>query len=117
MDKSLPPMVEAWLEASKDLSIEVVHPFDLELHGRTCHYVALIKNFGAPKGTLILPLYYDFEDSELDTPDGYYASLLNPSSYGHYNRQKFIETLNDWGYFGEKSACPPWYTGKPWAPA
>jgi hypothetical protein len=32
-----------------------------------------------------------------------------------YNRQLFIDTLNDWGWFGEKGAEPPWYTGKPWS--
>ena len=30
------------------------------------------------------------------------------------NMERFIDTLNDWGWFGDKSSRPEWYTGAPW---
>lgn len=45
---------------------------------------------------------------------GYYGSNLSPS-YRQYDRQSFIDTLNDWQRFGENALRPLWYTGKPWS--
>ena len=44
---------------------------------------------------------------------GYYGSNLFPP-YRIYDRQLFVDTLNDWGWFGRPGEEPPWYTGKPW---
>ncbi len=35
------------------------------------------------------------------------------ASYLTYDRPLFIETLNDWGWFGE-GAAPAWFTREPW---
>jgi hypothetical protein len=53
--------------------------------------------------------------SDFDTAEqfGYYCSALNPLSYANYERDSFIETLNDWGYYGADSKKPKWYTGTP----
>ncbi len=40
-----------------------------------------------------------------------YFSSLNPDVYGTFDRDLFIETLNDWGWFGAESNQPAWYTG------
>jgi hypothetical protein len=44
---------------------------------------------------------------------GYFSCNLYPR-YRAYRRQLFIDTLNDWGWFGEKGKEPPWYTGQSW---
>jgi hypothetical protein len=41
----------------------------------------------------------------------YYFSAVNRDSYSKYNRESFIETLEDWGYYGEKASKPEWYNG------
>ncbi len=45
---------------------------------------------------------------------GYYCSAIDPESYSTYDRETFIDTLNDWGYFGEISNTPKWYSGQAW---
>lgn len=68
-----------------------------------------------PKGTLVCSRFdltpddvdvYDVADSE-----GYYASGLNPRVYELYARAKFVETLDDWGWFGDPAAVPSWFGG------
>jgi hypothetical protein len=44
--------------------------------------------------------------------DARYFSQLGPS-YLKYERALFVDTLNDWEWFGTGSP-PPWYTGEPW---
>jgi len=39
-------------------------------------------------------------------------SALGPA-YLDYDRDVFIDALNDWGWTGT-GAPPPWYTGAPW---
>jgi hypothetical protein len=109
-------MAEAWISAAKDLGIEVACPYDLDSQGRTYQYVVLIKYFGSPKGTLVFPLAYRLDEAAVEhgAQKGYFVSSLNEESYGRYDRQLFIDTLNDWGYFGEESERPQWYTGEPW---
>jgi hypothetical protein len=42
----------------------------------------------------------------------YYFSAVNYESYSKYNRELFIETLIDWGYFGDNNKKPKWYIGQ-----
>jgi len=101
-----------WEQAEKDLEINVTAPFILELKdGRSLIYIARILDFGSRKGTLV----FDIEEkSELFVGKeyGYYCSALNMEYYKSYNRKELIETLEDWGYFGEEKNRPNWYSGK-----
>ena len=45
--------------------------------------------------------------------EGLYPSLLG-ESYRAYDRELFIDTLNDWGWYGGGDP-PSWYTGRPWS--
>jgi len=78
-------------------------------------YEAHIKNFGKPMGTVVGSI--GDEDTIKSNHDdvrserGYYASEL-ADCYRIYSRQLFIDTLNDWMWFGEKGKEPSWYTGK-----
>ena len=104
---------KAWLEAATDLGILVVAPFRLDVgEGEIVWFEAHIANFGSPNGTVV-------GNIEAPVPgvrqiDGYFASDLGPA-YRRYYRQYFMDTLNDWGWFGKDGQQPSWYTGQPWS--
>jgi hypothetical protein len=107
-------VINAWRQAAKDLKIQIQAPFILTVENNDkIRFYLLIENFGSTRGTIILSTD---DMTEFDAPEkyGYYYSALNPEHYGVYDRDNFIETLNDWGYYGDKSTTPGWYTGQPW---
>ena len=103
----------AWREAANDLGIRLLAPFKLVIEsGKAEWFDAYILDFGGPKATVAVG-----QDGVPDDPGaalGYYASNLFPK-YRTYARQFFIDTLNDWGWFGEAGKEPSWYTGEPWS--
>ncbi len=104
---------KAWIEAAADLDLLATAPFNLTSRdGTECWFEAHIANFGGPKGTVVGNLGNDLRDIRAE--HGYYASNLSPS-YRTYQRQLFIDSLNDWSWYGEKRKEPRWYTGKPWS--
>jgi hypothetical protein len=103
----------AWQQAAHDLKIRVVAPFELvEESGKVECFEAHIVDFGGPNVTVVGNKDSGWHD--IRERLGYYYSNLFPS-YRTYDRQHFIDTLDDWGWFGEKGNEPPWYTGKPWS--
>jgi hypothetical protein len=38
--------------------------------------------------------------------------MLDGAAYARYERQLFVDTLADWGYFGP--APPPWHRDRYW---
>jgi hypothetical protein len=100
-------MINAWEKAAKDLGIEIEVPF----HFNGEEFPLLIKYFGSRKGTVILDID-DIAIADDQISKDYYWSGLNPANYTQYNREKFIDTLEDWGWYGENSNKPCWYTGK-----
>jgi hypothetical protein len=42
---------------------------------------------------------------------GFFVSVLF-ESYEAFNQTHFMDTLNDWGYFGPSGLVPTWYSGK-----
>jgi len=43
-----------------------------------------------------------------------YAISVACKGYGEYSDKAFIDTLDDWQFFGPDSERPQWYTGKYW---
>jgi hypothetical protein len=104
-------IANAWRNAANDLGIDVTAPFSIELEDHSeCEFIALIKRFGTLKGTLIcLPEEWDdFGYHYLAEDHGYYCSGVY-AVYEQYEKGVFIDTLNDWGWFGDESAIPCWY--------
>jgi hypothetical protein len=104
---------KAWVAAAADLGIRVVAPFALSTEsGELLWFEAHIANFGGPNGTVV----GNQDTGSCNTRQrlGYYPSNLYPR-YQTYDRQLFIDTLNDWGWFGEKGKEPSWYTGEAWS--
>jgi hypothetical protein len=52
---------------------------------------------------------------EAATGLGFLVSRLNALEYSEYDRTNFVDTLNDWGWFGAQDQTPAWYTGQPWS--
>ena len=105
---------EAWSAASVDLSIEIITPFTLVENDHRYECIAYVPHFGSPNGTLVMSMDGCREIVKAGMARGYYVCMINADEYRHYERQHFIDVLNDWRYFGARSAFPQWYTGEPW---
>jgi hypothetical protein len=110
------PMAQAWLTAASDLHIRVQHPFTFATStGATATTQGVfLPDFGSPAGTLLLCRFDDDDVDELAEDTRFFLSAINPQYYEPYRRDLYIETLNDWGWFGSASARPSWFTGSPW---
>ena len=107
-------VLNSWKIAAKDLNINIRSPFSLTTKdNRKIKFDLFVENFGSPNGIVILTINDMHDLSALKDFDISF-SALSKSSYSTYNRQHFIDTLNDWGYFGDRSKTPEWYTGQPW---
>ncbi len=112
---SFEKVIFAWRQAVVDLQIKIQSPYLLTTaDNRTIQYGLLIENFGSKLGTLILSTD-DMAEFKTAEQFGYYCSALNPASYSTYDRAHFIDTLNDWGYYGDSSNKPGWYSGQAWS--
>jgi hypothetical protein len=108
-------MLEAWTMAAKDLNIKIQSPFYITTkNGRKFKFDFLVEEFGSQKGIVIMRMSKIHGRKAIDE-SGFAYSALNYRSYSTYDRQLFIDTLNDWGYFGDLLKRPEWYTGQPWA--
>lgn len=103
-------MVEAWRMAANELRLNIEVPFFLSVENRLFEFPLHIKDFGGKKGMLVLPENYTEEYFNIAREQGYFYSALSVS-YNKYNRELFIETLEDWGYFGDTDNKPNWYNG------
>ena len=111
---SISKIIKAWEKASDDLKITIQTPLMLTTeYNQIIEFELLIDQFGSKLGTIIFSID-NMTKINMPKTYGYYYSALNPVSYEKYDRQLFIDTLNDWGYFGDKLKTPVWYSGKPW---
>lgn len=104
-------LILAWKEASKDLGIQIEIPFVIKTDNMSeIRFELLIKEFGSKNGTLIMTTD-DMSDFNKAEKFGFYCSALNPFHYDIYKRERFVETLTDWGYYGQVENKPQWYDG------
>lgn len=104
----------AWCAAARDLGLVLVSPFTLVArNGDEYGFIAWVGHFGSERGTLIcLPEQWaELGFAAVAREAGYYCSGLYLGSYAHYDREHFIDTLRDWGWFGEAQDLPSWYDG------
>ncbi len=107
-------VVAAWREAAKDLGVQFTAPFSLQRDGHHIDTLGLVHQFGRRLGTIISVIDEPSSLAKHPADDDYYWSQLS-ESYTRYDRQFFIDTLDDWQFFGEESERPSWYSGKPWS--
>jgi hypothetical protein len=107
-------VVAAWREAERDLGIRFTSPFVLSTaDGKRLEYLGLVHKFGGRIGMLVSVI--DEPSSAVSVPagDDYGWSRL-AAGYGEYQRQSFLDMLDDWQFLGPDSERPAWYTGKSW---
>ena len=107
------PFAKAWLEAANDLKINVIHPFSFLSKDNKLVTTAgvYLPDFGSSKGTLLNCRFNSDSTCDLVDLTDYCLSGLNPSYYEPYDRDTYIETLNDWGWFSFDNP-PEWYQKK-----
>jgi hypothetical protein len=106
-------VVAAWHQAAAELGIKFTSPFAVTLDGTLVESLGLVHDFGRRIGTLISVLHEPSEAKRLHGGDDYFTSILG-SGYARYDRQLFIDTLDDWQFFGSEAERPSWYSGKSW---
>lgn len=110
-------VVAAWRKAADDLGIEFSSPYVVTTRsGRRMECIGFVHRFGRRAGTIISVMDQPSSLAHLVTrwqEDDYFISVLG-AGYGDYDRQFFIDTLDDWQFFGADSDRPAWYTGKCW---
>jgi len=108
-------IVSAWLEASKDLGIAVIAPYRIEPSGtELLQCEAFMPDFGSPNGAIAISSRSRRLVRPVLREVGRWHSELG-DGYARYSRKLFIETLNDWGWFGQEPLKPDWFTGQPWS--
>jgi hypothetical protein len=104
-------IIAAWARAAAELGLRVTSPATLEgLHCAPCTVPVLVHDYGRPAGTVVLVLG---EPSELlggllaRAAQNYRTALLAPH-FRSYDRERFVATLADWGYYGSPAERPAW---------
>ncbi len=102
----------SWQKAAEDLGIRFVHPYMFTAGGKKHRLTGLLPQFGGKKGALISSRK-DAEESRkaAENSGDFFISGLNPYHYDRYNRELFIQTLNDWGW-SAKGPPPEWFSGR-----
>src|SRR5579863_3644479 len=101
-------VVAAWREAAADLGFQFTSPCMVQaLDGQHFEALGLVHQFGGQIGTLISA--EPSADWYPAVQDGYGVSHLSPG-YAQYDRASWIETLDDWGFWGDPSLAPDWYS-------
>ena len=98
-----------WRKAAADLGFQFTAPYiATSKAGEPFEALGLVHQFGGRIGMLISS---DPEaDNYPEVGEGYGVSYL---SYSRYKRTDWIELLNDWGFWDERSAAPDWYAPGP----
>jgi hypothetical protein len=96
-----------WLKASKEIGFKIFMPFTMYVDDKEIDAFAFLPCYGAEKGIiidLIFPPFFDSNDSIKKWADdnGYGYSFLNIEVYSKYDKDFFVETLNDWGKFNNQ---------------
>jgi hypothetical protein len=102
-------LVAAWRSAAEDLRLQLVAPYLLDNgDGELVWVEGYLPDFGSRNGMVFTALKRGKISTKL------YQSQIS-ASYDTYDRNLFIDTLNDWGWFGQPDTAPNWYTGAVWS--
>jgi len=103
--------IEAWRAAAIDLGIEVTAPFSLrDSHGDQIEFIAHVRDFGSRRGTLIWMMPEPMPTARLSHGVFHFISAVSPAMFGEYDRERFIEAREAWGWEG-RGEPPNWYRG------
>jgi hypothetical protein len=99
----------AWQIAREELGVRVVAPYEARTRsGEVVVCEAYLPDFGSPTGAIVLG--YNGTGVLRTQFDGLWCSVAY-EPYEVFDRTLFVETLNDWGWFGPSDNKPNWYGG------
>jgi hypothetical protein len=103
----------AWRVAAKDLGLDIVAPYELRGKKFSVKAEVLLKNFGSPKGMLIVSDYGVIKPvrDELIALGYGFATMTEPEQdwpFTDEERAAFIEMLDDWRWSGKPEDAPEW---------
>ena len=102
-------VIKHWLNASEMLNFRIKTPFFINIDDNEFRQAAAyLPDYGTPKG-MIFDVIDISKGEETDKriwdwakDNGIFCSFINFQSYKDYDEKLIIETLKDWGYFGNK---------------
>jgi hypothetical protein len=99
-----------WKEAGRRFGFRVISPYTLSLNNVSAPVAALLPEFGAPKGMLLVSNYLQLQPylQDIETA-GFGFSVLSAEGSTPV-RTSVIEVLADWGWSG-RDPEPSWLRG------
>ena len=109
-NKKCTALITAWKLAQNELGLELIVNYVMNTSSGKVVFPVFVKKFGRKKGTLI-STHTDFRDNSMPSDKDYYFSIINENQYSKFDKALFIETLEDWGYYGKADTVPKWFKG------
>jgi hypothetical protein len=100
-----------WEKVSRELGLSVIAPYEVRLRsGRSVMVPALVRNFGARHGTLVVVDYQTIANIAGDlVEEGYgYSAMEPPGPHEDFDPGGIMAMLEDWGWSGPEQARPGW---------
>ena len=100
-----------WANAGRDLGVEVVAPYSVELpSGARVDAVVLVGHFGGPVGMLVVTDYAQVRHllRELEDAGFGFAVLEEPDESEPFVLEEYADMLRDWTWTGKDGDVPAW---------
>src|SRR5262249_31107344 len=115
----MPPddrVVTAWQSAGRLLGVDVVAPFSFRGSSGSHVCTAYLPHFGGRNGIVVMetvPPSFNVDQTVADDAAllGYRWSFINRDRYRAFDRDTFLSTLTEWGFFGPPGKRPEWWLG------
>jgi hypothetical protein len=92
------------------LGISVHAPYELSDRRGTIVCIALVEQFGSPAG-IVISGWPAEKERVTAAAKGRGQSVSFFVETCPYERERFIEILDEWGWYGDANAAPTWYRG------
>jgi hypothetical protein len=93
-----------WMKASDELGFKFISPYSVTEDNKEYVFFAFIPKYGSPKGTIIDLIFapaYEMSNKtiEIANANGCLYSFINIDSIIDYNREYFLDIIEDWGKY------------------
>ena len=104
MSRSL--ITSAFRSTARELTFEFTADYEIaHVDGSVTRSLGLVHGFGARVGTVLFVSDMPVPPVEELRAVGLFPSIVG-DSYGQYDRSLFVETLDDWGFYGQPLCGP-----------
>jgi hypothetical protein len=93
-----------WMKASKELGFNIISPYSVIENDKKYVFFAFIPKYGSPNGTIIDLIFaptYETNNKMIEIANniGSFYSFINIDSVINYNREHFLDIIEDWGKY------------------